>query len=55
MLRILVLAHPFSSIYTFYKRLKDEFDGFGDVVDVLKAELSKTDPQHALLFFSIER
>lgn len=37
-----------SSIYTFYKRLKDEFDGFGDVVDVLKAELSKTDPGNEL-------
>lgn len=33
-----------SSIYTFYKRLKDEFDGFADVVDVLKAEMSKVDP-----------
>lgn len=43
-----------SSIYTFYKRLKDEFDGLGDVVDVLKAELSKTDPQHALLFFQLK-
>lgn len=37
-----------SSIYTFYKRLKDDFDGFGDVVDVLKAELSKTDPGNEL-------
>lgn len=37
-----------SSIYTFYKRLKDDFDGFGDVVDVLKAELSKTDPGNVL-------
>ena len=37
-----------SSIYTFYKRLKDEFDGFADVVDVLKTELAKTDPQNEL-------
>lgn len=38
-----------SSIYTFYKRLKDEFDGFADVVDVLKTELLKTDPKNELL------
>lgn len=37
-----------SSIYTFYKRLKDDFDGFADVVDVLKAELVKTDPENVL-------
>lgn len=38
-----------SSIYTFYKRLSDdEFGGFADVVDVLKAELAKTDPGNEL-------
>ncbi len=37
-----------SSIYTFYKRLKDEFDGFADVVDVLKAEMSKVDPANEI-------
>lgn len=39
-----VLCSFCSSIYTFYKRLKDDFDGFGDVVDILKAEKEKTDP-----------
>lgn len=39
-----VLCSFCSSIYTFYKRLKDEFDGFGDVVDVLKSEMEKIDP-----------
>jgi len=43
-----VLCSFCSSIYTFYKRLKDEFDGFADVVDVLKTELAKTDPQNEL-------
>lgn len=43
-----VLCSFCSSIYTFYKRLRDEFDGFADVVDVLKIELSKTDPQSEL-------
>lgn len=37
-----------SSIYTFYKRLKDEFGEFADVVDVLKTELEKTDPENKL-------
>lgn len=40
-----------SSIYTFYKRLKDEFygcEGFADVVDVLKVELKKTAPENEL-------
>lgn len=37
-----------SSIYTFYKRLKEDFDGFADVVDVLKIELIKTDPGNEL-------
>lgn len=37
-----------SSIYTFYKRLKVDFDGFADVVDVLKAELVKTDPENEI-------
>lgn len=40
-----------SSIYTFYKRLKDDYDGFEDVVDVLKAELVKTDPGNELLCY----
>ena len=43
-----VLCSFCSSIYTFYKRLKDEFDGFADVVDVLKTELEKTDPHNEL-------
>lgn len=43
-----VLCSFCSSIYTFYKRLKDDFDGFADVVDVLKMELAKTDPQNEL-------
>ncbi|MBR0037569.1 MAG: hypothetical protein IJP70_08005 [Bacteroidales bacterium] len=43
-----VLCSFCSSIYTFYKRLKDEFDGFADVVDVLKIELAKTDPRNEL-------
>lgn len=37
-----------SSIYTFYKRLKDKFGEFADVVDVLKTELEKTDPENEL-------
>lgn len=37
-----------SSIYTFYKRLKDEFGEFADVVDVLKTELEKIDPDSEL-------
>lgn len=43
-----VLCTFCSSIYTFYKRLKDDFDGFGDVVDVLKAEKVKTDPKNKI-------
>lgn len=43
-----VLCSFCSSIYTFYKRLKYEFDGFADVVDVLKTELEKTDPKNEL-------
>lgn len=43
-----VLCSFCNSIYTFYKRLKEEFDGFADVVDVLKTELEKTDPQNEL-------
>lgn len=37
-----------SSIYTFYKRLKDDYDGYADVVDVLKTELVKTCPESEL-------
>ncbi len=37
-----------SSIYTFYKRLKDEYGEFVDVIDVLKIELKKTDPENEL-------
>lgn len=37
-----------SSIYTFYKRLKDDFNGFADVIDVLKTELSITDPDNEI-------
>ena len=40
-----------SSIHTFYKRLKDDYDGFEDVVDVLKTELVKTDPGNELLCY----
>ena len=43
-----ILCSFCSSIYTFYKRLRDDFDGFADVVDVLKTELIKTDPQNEL-------
>lgn len=43
-----VLCSFCSNIYTFYKRLKDGFDGFADVVSVLKAELKKTDPDSEL-------
>ena len=43
-----VLCSFCSSIYTFYKRLKEEFDGFADVVDVLKTELKKIDPKNEL-------
>lgn len=43
-----VLCSFCSNIYTFYKRLKDDFDGFADVVSVLKAELKKTDPDSEL-------
>ncbi len=43
-----VLCAFCSSIYTFYKRLKDEFDGFGDVVDVLKTEMEKIKPDHEI-------
>lgn len=41
-----------SSIYTFYKRLKDEFGEFADVVDVLKTELEKIDPEELFKFKS---
>ena len=43
-----VLCSFCSSIYTFYKRLKEDFDGFGDVVDILKAEKAKTDPDNEI-------
>lgn len=43
-----VLCSFCSSIYTFYKRLKDDFDGFADVVDVLKLEKEKTDPTNEI-------
>lgn len=43
-----VLCSFCSSIYTFYKRLKDDFDGFGDVVDILKSEIKKTDPNNEI-------
>lgn len=43
-----VLCSFCSSIYTFYKRLKDDFDGFGDVVDILKEEKEKTDPTNEI-------
>ena len=43
-----VLCSFCSSIYTFYKRLKDDFDGFGDVVDILKEEKEKTDPNNEI-------
>lgn len=40
-----------SSIYTFYKRLKDDYDGFEDVVDVLFV-FSKKDYLCAVLLYS---
>lgn len=43
-----VLCSFCSSIYTFYKRLRDDFDGFADVVDVLKLEKEKVDPQNEI-------
>lgn len=43
-----VLCSFCSSIYTFYRRLRDESDGFADVVNVLKTELAKTDPKNEL-------
>ena len=41
-----VLCSFCSSIYTFYKRLRDDFDGFADVVDVLKLEKEKVPIEH---------
>lgn len=43
-----VLCSFCSSIYTFYNRLKDDFDGFADVVDVLKLEKEKIDPKNEI-------
>lgn len=43
-----VLCSFCSSIYTFYKRLKEDFDGFADVVDVLKLEKQKVDPNNEI-------
>lgn len=43
-----VLCSFCSSIYTFYKRLKEDFDGFADVVDVLKLEKEKVDPDNEI-------
>ena len=43
-----VLCSFCSSIYTFYKRMKDEFGEFGDVVDILKAEMEKVDPSNEI-------
>lgn len=43
-----ILCSFCSSIYTFYKRLKDDFDGFADVVDVLKLEKEKVDPENEI-------
>ncbi|TGX80528.1 hypothetical protein E5358_12795 [Palleniella muris] len=43
-----ILCSFCSSIYTFYKRLKDDFGGFGDTVDVLKTEIKKTDPHNEI-------
>lgn len=43
-----VLCSFCSNIYTFYKHLKDKYDGFADVVDVLKIELATTDPENEL-------
>lgn len=43
-----VLCSFCSSVYTFYKRMKDDYDGFVEVVDVLKTELQKTDPQNTI-------
>ena len=43
-----VLCTFCSSIYTFFKRLKDDYDGYGDVVDVLKSEKEKVDPNNEI-------
>ena len=43
-----VLCSFCNSIYKFYKSLKDDFDGFADVVDVLKIEKKKTDPTNEI-------
>jgi hypothetical protein len=43
-----VLCSFCSSIYTFYKRLKNDFEGFADVVDVLKLEKEKIDPENEI-------
>ena len=43
-----VLCSFCSSIYTFYKRIKDEFGEFGDVVDILKTEMKKVDPENEI-------
>lgn len=43
-----ILCSFCSSIYTFYKRLRDDYDGFADVVDVLKTEMEKIDPDNEI-------
>lgn len=41
-----ILCSFCSSIYTFYKRLKNDFGEFADVVDVLKTEIGKVNPDN---------
>lgn len=43
-----VLCSFCSSIYTFYKHIKNEYGGFAEVVDVLKNELKKNNPKSEL-------
>lgn len=43
-----ILCSFCSSIYTFYKRMKEDYNGYAEVVDVLKCELVKTDPENEI-------
>lgn len=43
-----VLCSFCSSIYTFYKRLKNDFDEYADVIDVIKIEKKNVDPTNII-------
>lgn len=43
-----ILCSFCSSIYTFYKHLKNDFGEFADVVDVLKTEIGKVNPDNEI-------